>query len=131
MPKYLDRTKVIHELNLFVLETKNGFEVKHYGRDSRNSTKKTWKTISPVIRTNGNKTYIRYRYVEDGKIHSIYAHRLFYAFFIGPIREGFEVDHINNDSLDNRLENLQLLTATENRHKQRNDRLLKEKSNGN
>lgn len=32
----------------------------------------------------------------------------------GKIPEGFEVDHINNDKTDDRLENLQLLTREEN-----------------
>ena len=48
-----------------------------------------------------NKTYFR-------------THRLVWENFVGPIPEGYVVDHINNDKKDNRLENLQLLTHKEN-----------------
>lgn len=45
---------------------------------------------------------------------SLRIHRVVYETFIGPIPEGFVVDHINNIKSDNRLENLQLLTPLEN-----------------
>lgn len=48
-----------------------------------------------------NKTYFR-------------AHRLIWETFMGPIPEGMDVDHKNNNKKDNRLENLQLLTRKEN-----------------
>lgn len=35
----------------------------------------------------------------------------------GKVPEGYEVDHINNDKTDDRLENLQLLTREENMRK--------------
>lgn len=36
----------------------------------------------------------------------------------GEIPDGYEVDHINNDRTDDRLENYQLLTGSENRRKE-------------
>lgn len=45
---------------------------------------------------------------------SLRIHRVVYETFIGPIPEGFFVDHINDIKDDNRLENLQLLTPKEN-----------------
>ena len=48
----------------------------------------------------------------DGKM--VYWHRLVYSYFHGPIPCNMQVDHINNKRDDNRIENLQILTAKEN-----------------
>ena len=56
------------------------------------------------------------------KIKSITLHRGIYAWFKGDIPEGKVVDHINNQHethYDNRPENLQLLTPSENLAKER------------
>lgn len=42
------------------------------------------------------------------------VHRIIWETFKGTIPVGYEVDHINSVRDDNRLENLQLLTALEN-----------------
>lgn len=48
-------------------------------------------------------------------IHSTkYVHRLVWEAFNGPIPEGMQVNHINEDKTDNRLENLNLMTCKEN-----------------
>ena len=44
---------------------------------------------------------------------------LVWIYYRGNIPEGYDVDHINDDSLDNRLENLQLLTRKENIEKRK------------
>lgn len=43
-----------------------------------------------------------------------FVHRLIWEAFNGEIPEGMQIDHINNDRTDNRLENLQLVTCSEN-----------------
>ena len=43
-----------------------------------------------------------------------YQHRFVYEVFQGPITKWFEIDHINNNKTDNRIENLQLVTHKEN-----------------
>ena len=58
---------------------------------------------------------------KDGKIKRFYVHRLVYQAFNGVIPEGYQIDHINNDPEDNRLENLQLLTRSENCKKRYTD----------
>lgn len=42
------------------------------------------------------------------------THRLVWEQVNGPIPEGFDVDHINGDKHDNRLENLRLATRSQN-----------------
>ena len=48
---------------------------------------------------------------------SLRVHRLVYEAFVGPITEGFVIDHINDIKDDNRLENLQMLSVKENTQK--------------
>lgn len=43
-----------------------------------------------------------------------YLHRIIYEMFNGDIPDGFEIDHIDVNSLNNRLENLRLVTRTQN-----------------
>jgi hypothetical protein len=47
----------------------------------------------------------------------VLVHRLVAAAFLGPCPEGKEVDHKNNIRTDNRVENLQYLTRSENQRK--------------
>ena len=51
---------------------------------------------------------------ENGKHKSEYIHRFIWQAFNGPIPNGFEIDHIDNNPANNRLYNLRLLTNVEN-----------------
>ena len=48
---------------------------------------------------------------------SIPLGRFIYAWFNGKVREGYEIDHKNNNKWDCTLDNLQELTPTENKRK--------------
>lgn len=48
----------------------------------------------------------------DGK--NQYLHRVLWEEANGPIPEGMQIDHINGDRYDNRLENLRVVTRQEN-----------------
>jgi len=52
----------------------------------------------------------------DGKATLI--HRLIYEFVHGPIPKNLVIDHINRDKQDNRIENLRLVTPSNNSHNQ-------------
>lgn len=51
---------------------------------------------------------------KNGKIKNFLIHRLVYKAFVGNIPQGLQVDHVSNNKTDNRLQNLQLLTPSEN-----------------
>ena len=63
--------------------------------------------VSPQAK--GRPLYAKTMIKKDGKIKIIKLHRLIMNF-----PSGYTIDHINNDSLDNRKENLRICTSREN-----------------
>lgn len=60
------------------------------------------------------KGYIVVSLSKFGVRKSCKVHRCVYSAFHGPIPQGMQVNHMNEDKADNRLENLNLLTNKEN-----------------
>ena len=54
--------------------------------------------------------YNKYKQTTDGK----YVHRVVWEEHHGKIPDGMQIDHINNNPIDNRIENLQLVTKKQN-----------------
>lgn len=52
----------------------------------------------------------------NNKSHHLLAHRVIWELTYGEIPSGMQIDHINRDRSDNRIENLRLVTMTENMH---------------
>ena len=69
------------------------------------------KRLSPIDNGNG---YMRVNLCSHGERRCIFIHRLVVQAFIGEIGEGLEVNHINHDTTDNRLTNLEIVTHTKN-----------------
>lgn len=65
-------------------------------------------------------------YKKNGKSKWITYARYLWEDVNGKVPDGFEVDHINNDKTDDRLENFQLLTREENikKHNSTRERAL-------
>lgn len=49
-------------------------------------------------------------------------HRFIWETVNGPIPEGLRIDHINGDTLDNKLENLRVVTPRGNSHNRKDQR---------
>lgn len=61
-----------------------------------------------------DKSYLATIISVDNKPKSLLLSRVLYAWFKGDIPDGYDVDHIDNNSMNNSLDNLQLLTREEN-----------------
>lgn len=74
----------------------------------------TWagRLLSPSPNTQG---YLRVGLTDrDGRMRSVQIHRIVAAAFLGPCPLGQEVNHKNGDRGDERLENLEYVTRSEN-----------------
>lgn len=86
----------------------------------KNSNKEPIKkriTITEAVckhKYSADKVYLKITFSVGGKVYSIPLSRVIYAWFNGPIGQGEVIDHINNNSFDNRPENLQKLSVGEN-----------------
>jgi hypothetical protein len=71
--------------------------------------------------------YLQFKPYYDGKPHNKYAHRMVWEYYNGEIPEGMQIDHINDDRADNRLENLRLSTNKSNIRRRSYNRLSMDK----
>lgn len=67
-----------------------------------------------ILRPGKARGYLLACLYRDGKEQRLLVHRIVWEAFNGPIPEGMQVNHINEDKTDNRLENLNLMTRKEN-----------------
>ena len=88
---------------------------------SKSGNNNTARTELKLLRLSKKRTGYLYANIYWGtKVNqrsSLRVHRLVYEAFVGPITEGFVIDHINDIKSDNRLENLQMLSVAENTQK--------------
>lgn len=67
--------------------------------------------LRPDYAPNG---YERVSLPKNGKYKHHRVAKIIYETFVGPVPEGMEIDHLNGNNRDNRLENLRVCTHKEN-----------------
>lgn len=89
-------------------EVSNLGEVKSLG----NNKKRKEKLLSPGKNSNG---YLFVNLWKNGVGKPILVHRLVYSTFVGDIPDRLEVNHIDENKENNRVDNLNLMTSKENK----------------
>lgn len=95
-----------------------GYLIERFGNNKK-SHKKTWKKINPIINIRQHpygkpKSYYLVGFSNDCKNHTYPMARVIYAWFKGYVPADKDVDHIDNNPTNNNIENLQLLSRSEN-----------------
>ena len=75
--------------------------------------------LKPQPASQSKKGYVQVRLFNEetpnGKLH--YIHRLVYTHFIGDIAPRLQIDHRDGNTLNNHVDNLQMMSGRENIHK--------------
>jgi len=98
----------MNELKLLELVQSGVFEIDDEGH--------IWRTNwGPRHRAeNDMGSYLQIRAMIDGVRYYAMAHRLVWVWLVGPIPSGMEINHRNGKKQDNRLSNLEVVSASEN-----------------
>lgn len=94
------------------------YKISNCGRIKNQKSNKILKPYVMQIQCKNKKYLIhRIRLSKNNKLKAFLVHRLVWVAFNGVIPQGYQIDHIDNNPQNNRLQNLQLLTASENNKK--------------
>ena len=71
-------------------------------------------SIHKLLSFSERNGYLRVNLSQNNKQHQLSVHRLVYETFIGPIPKDMLIDHIDGNRANNKLNNLRLVTQSEN-----------------
>ena len=88
------------------IKTRDGLDILVDNEDYEALIKNMWCKLGPV--------YAGYRVSSNGICKRVWMHRFIWESHNGNIPKGYEIDHVDGNPLNNRLENLRLATRTQN-----------------
>ena len=92
-----------------------GYEISNHGRVKNRIEKKYNNAFGKIKNPHITKSgYDNVCLIVNGRAKTFGAHRLVYAVFKGDIPSGYYVHHIDNNKLNNRVDNLKVVTPSEN-----------------
>lgn len=108
MTKELSK-KMLEDLGVQIFQTSdNDYAVFHKGRKVKIG-------ITTTKHKYGKDMYYHTLHFRlNKKVNTYHLCRILYAYFIGTVPAGYDVDHIDNNPLNDSLSNLQILTRREN-----------------
>jgi hypothetical protein len=95
------------------------YEASNLGR-VRRTHNRHGRRVDRVMKPGDRRGYVKYSLTVDAVPADVSGHRLVWETFNGPIPAGLQINHKNGVKNDNRLENLEVCTQSENlRHRHR------------
>ena len=98
--------------------------MKYYEKDGR-----VFNAYHKEMGNLNSKGYLRFA-VSNGRkdVTNWSVHRWIWTQYNGPIPKGYDVDHINYNKTDNRIQNLQLISKEDHRKRRDNTGYIRERS---
>lgn len=107
-----EQGKIVRELGWIKVDDSKDYYIARDGRLGRKLDENVYKLIAPKCQTTG---YMQYNILmADGTRKYKLVHTLVAAAFIGPKPKNLVVNHKNGVKTDNRVENLEYVTRSEN-----------------
>ena len=96
-----------------VLGYEAAYEISSLGR-CRRAINRFGNASGRLLKPSIGRGYPRYALSYGDQVRHLSAHRLMWEAFIGAIPDGMQINHKNGVKSDNRLENLEVVTPSEN-----------------